>query len=89
MLKAPLAQESFGSNPTDRGKNGSKRHLLVDAHGVPLSIVVTGANEHDTTQVDAVILGKLDEPRLGSKENLCADAGYVGKEISQRMMDYG
>ena len=27
--KAPLAQEAMGSNPTDRGKNGSKRHLLV------------------------------------------------------------
>ena len=50
---------------------------------------MTGANAHDSTQVDAVILGKIDEPRLGSKENLCADAGYVGKEIAQRMMEYG
>jgi hypothetical protein len=28
MMAAPLAQEQVGPNPTDRGKNGSKRHLL-------------------------------------------------------------
>lgn len=50
MMKAPLAQQATGPNPTDRGKNGSKRHLLVDGRGVPLSLVVTGANRHDVTQ---------------------------------------
>ena len=44
MFKAPLAQQAVGSNPTDRGKKGSKRHLLVDGRGVPLSPAVTGAN---------------------------------------------
>ena len=29
------------------GKIGNKRHLLTDGSGVPLSIVVTGANRHD------------------------------------------
>ncbi|WP_373844886.1 hypothetical protein [Clostridium sp.] len=27
MNKAPLAKESVGANPTDRGKNGSKKHI--------------------------------------------------------------
>lgn len=44
MMKAPLAQESVGPNPTDRGKKWLKRHLLVDGRGCPLSLVVTGAN---------------------------------------------
>ena len=30
MNKAALAKESVGANPTDRGKNGSKKHILVD-----------------------------------------------------------
>ena len=55
MFKAPLAQEAVGPNPTDREKNGSKRHLLVDGRGVPLSLVVTGANAHDVTQIEAVL----------------------------------
>ena len=55
MIKAPLAQEQVGPNPTDRGKNGSKRHLLVDGRGVPLSLVVTGANRNDATQLEAAL----------------------------------
>ena len=54
MMKAPLAQQSVGPNPTDRGKNGSNRHLLVDGRGVPLSLIVTGANRHGVTQLAPV-----------------------------------
>jgi transposase len=38
MHKAPMAQQCVGPNPTDRGKKGRKRSLLVDALGVPLSL---------------------------------------------------
>ena len=37
-----------GPNPTDRGKNGSKRHLITDGYGTPLAIEHTGANVHDS-----------------------------------------
>jgi hypothetical protein len=55
MMKAPLAREAVGPNPTDRGKKGSTRHLLVDGRGVPLSFIVTGANRHDVTQLEPVL----------------------------------
>ena len=32
-----------GPNPTDRGKPGTKRHLVVDANGTPLGLTLTGA----------------------------------------------
>ena len=35
-------------NPTDRGKADSKRSALIDGKGGPLSVVVAGANVHDT-----------------------------------------
>ena len=54
---APLALESVGPNPTDRGKNGTKRNILVDENGVPLSLVVTGANRHDSVALDAALYG--------------------------------
>jgi transposase len=62
-------------------KKGSKRHLLVDARGVPLSIVVTGANRHDVSQLEAVLAGKVASKPAGLEvaENLCADAGYAGE----------
>ena len=82
MMKAPLAQSSVGPNPTDRGKNGSKRHLLVDGRGVPLSLVVTGAHQHDVSQLEAVleaIVVKRADPPQRRNKHLCADAGYYGK----------
>ena len=61
------------------GKKGSKRHLLVDEHGVPLSIVVTGANKHDTTQFAAVLWHKISNKK-DTRQNLCADTGYTGEK---------
>ncbi len=37
------------AKPGGSGEKGSKRHLLVDGRGVPLSLVITGANTHDAT----------------------------------------
>ncbi|MFZ0326088.1 MAG: transposase [Nitrososphaeraceae archaeon] len=36
-----------GPNTTDRGKLGTKRHVLTDGQGIPLSVVITAANTHD------------------------------------------
>lgn len=55
MYKPPLAPESVGRNPTDRGKNGSNQHLLVDERGVTFSIVVTGAKRHGVSQLTTVL----------------------------------
>jgi IS5 family transposase len=38
-----------GHNPTDRGKLGTKRHILTDKNGIPLSTFITSANTHDAT----------------------------------------
>ena len=42
--------EMTGPNPTDRGKNRSKRHVVCDGHRTPLAIVQTGENVHDSEQ---------------------------------------
>ena len=73
------------SETVEEAKNKSKRHILVDEHGVPLSIVVTGANRHDVTQVEAVLKSRARNPRGKTKRNLCADAGYQGKESEKTM----
>ena len=62
----------------------------MDGRGVPLSIVVTGANRHDVSQLEAVLSGKLVEPIMqNEEENLCADAGYAGEEPKQKMIAAG
>ena len=74
------------------GKKGSKRHLLVDGRGVWLSIVVSGVNEHDVTQIDAVlqsIMVKRKTPPQRRNKHLCADAGYRGKPAMKVIVDRG
>ena len=45
----------MGANPVDRGKPGSKLHLVCDGGGLPLTAVVTAANVNDTTVFQAVV----------------------------------
>jgi transposase len=47
--------ERTGPNPTDRGRPGSKRHLLVDAGGIPLAVALTPANVHDSRMLAPVL----------------------------------
>ena len=74
-------RKKTGPSPVDRRKNGSKHHLVVDAGGVPLAAILTGANRHDVTQliplVDAIppIAGKPGAP-LRKPEEVMGDRGY-------------
>ncbi|MFF2851038.1 transposase [Streptomyces sp. NPDC058001] len=45
-----------GPNPVDRGKKGSKLHVLSDAQGIPLAVAVSGANLHDSQAFKPLIL---------------------------------
>ena len=77
MCKAPWRNKPWGQTRRIGGK-GSKRHLLVDGRGVPLSLVVTGANAHDVTQLEAVLslcMIKCPAPKQRRSKHLCADAG--------------
>jgi transposase len=44
-----------GPNPTDRGKPGSKYHLLVDRGGIPLAVGLSAANTHDSVLLEAMV----------------------------------
>ena len=47
MYKGTFRGEMTGTNPTDRGKLGTKRHVLTDGQGIPLSVVITAGYTHD------------------------------------------
>lgn len=70
-----------GRNPTDRGKPGSKHHVITDAQGIPLATTLTGANAPDVTQllllVEAIptLQGKRGRPRC-RPERVQGDRGY-------------
>lgn len=69
----------MGKNPTDRGKNGSKRLALSDGGGWPLSVVVGGANVHDTMLLQDTLEAVFAAPPCPLREltqHLCLDKGF-------------
>ena len=67
--------------PPIGGKKGSKRSLLVDGTGIPLSIVASGAQTHDVKllepTLDRIVINRPRASR--QKQNLCADRAYLGE----------
>lgn len=78
MAKARFPGDQVGPNPTDRGKPGTKRSLIVEANGGPLGVVVAGANVHDSKLLEATIdsiVGQRPDPDE-VEQHLCLDKGY-------------
>ncbi len=91
MTKAPLGGEGTGANPTDRGKKGTKRSILTEGKGIPLSVVVDGANRHDKKLVkgtlDAIIIERPSPDDVD--QNMCMDKGYDFPDIRELVEEYG
>ena len=74
MTKAPLGGERTGRNPTDRGKQGTKRSLLTEANGVPVGLAVEGANRHDKKLAEATLESipvERPEPTEEAPQGIC------------------
>jgi putative transposase len=86
---APLGGEETGRNPTDRGKQGSKIHLLVDEKGAPLALHITGANEHDKWSADdlivSIVVERPDPEQI--EQHLCADKGYDYDDVHEAVAE--
>ncbi|MDV6291060.1 IS5 family transposase [Streptomyces sp. UP1A-1] len=68
-------------SPVDRGRAGSKHHLITDGHGTPLAVLLTGGNRNDVTQLPPLLdaippaRGRVGHPRR-KPDPLFADRGY-------------
>src|SRR5215207_2995747 len=92
-----------GHNPTDRSKLGTKRHILTDKEGIPLSTVITSANTHDvivaTNTIDNIVIKRSsssssitkyrNKKKKKKKQNLCLDKAYHSKEVEQEIIKRG
>ncbi|MFE2332157.1 IS5 family transposase [Streptomyces coelicoflavus] len=80
-VRALKRGDHTGPSPVDRSRRGSKHHVIVDRHGTPLAVSLTGGNRHDVTQLipllDTIprIRGRRGRPRHKPKR-LYADRGY-------------
>ena len=73
--------DETGPSPTDRGKCGTKDHILVDRVGHPLAVMISAANVNEGTKltrlIDAVVpIRQEDGHRRRRPAKLHADKGY-------------
>ena len=86
-------------NPTDRSKLGTKRHILTDKNGIPLSVVISSASTHDIKRVTDVIdttVIKRPSPSYKTKtgrrkklQHLCLDKAYNSETEEQELIKRG
>ena len=86
-IAAPVKGEKIGRNPTDRAKNGTKRHIHVDGNGIPIGISLSGANDHDITKykecLDSCIIKRPSSKRV--VQNICLDKAYDSKDVREHL----
>ena len=88
FAEAPEGGEDTGPNPTDRGKSGTKHHVLTDARGIPLAATVTAANVNEVTRVFDVLtsmppVGGKPGPERERPDRLQGDTGYDSEPVRQ------
>jgi putative transposase len=71
--------KKVGKNPTDRGKMGTKKSVLVDGQGGPLGVTIAGANVLERKMLRATIeaiVVERPEPTAADPQHLSLDGGY-------------
>ncbi len=72
--RAKRGGDLTGPNPTDRGKRGTKYHIVVSTEGLPLGAVASAANVNDTEMFPELLRLALVVGVAISR--VLADAGY-------------
>lgn len=75
----------MGPNPTDRGKPGTKHHLVTDRQGIPLVSLQTAANVNEGTVLLDVIdaippIAQPAGPPRQHPDKLDADRAYDSQD---------
>jgi len=94
IVKAPCGGEASGRSPVDRGKQGTKRSLLVDGTGIPLGCVIAGAHRNDSPLLRPTLehLGRFDQGLgFGLPDDITVhlDAGYDSNKTRDLLDELG
>ena len=77
-----------GPNPTDRGKGGVKRSELTEARGIPVDLVLEGANRHEMKLTESTLASLLPAAEAARQAHLASGAAQgrrldVGYDYAQ------
>ena len=69
-----------------------KRSVLCEASGIPLAVVIDGANRHDVKLLEPTLRAVAIEcppPKDGQRYGVCLDKGYDAKAVRELLTDLG
>lgn len=89
ITQAPSGGEGSGKSPVDRGKQGLKRSVLVDGNGIPLHVVVVGANRHDGPLLAETLRGLEPWGPMPDGTTVHLDRGYDSARTRAVLADLG
>jgi transposase len=83
-----------GPSPVDRGKTGSKIHVLSDRAGLPLSVAVSAANTNDSSALKPLVMAipaikSRRGPRRRKPGKLHGDKAYDQVELREWVRKQG
>ncbi|AIY00890.1 transposase of ISAar38, IS5 family, IS427 group [Arthrobacter sp. PAMC 25486] len=90
LVKSPCGGEASDRSPADRGKQGTKRSVLVEAWGIPRGVEIAGANRHDSPLLRPT-LEKLSRFGFFLPEDIRVhlEAGYDSNKTRDLLEDLG
>lgn len=81
--KAPFAKFG-GRNPTDRGKNGIKKSLIIDEKKTIISVKVFSANKHDSKLLLPHMKNILNHPF--NEKIIYSDSAYDSNKLRNELL---
>nr|WP_256638711.1 IS5 family transposase [Streptomyces murinus] len=93
-MRALKKGDLTGPNPVDRGKYGSKIHLIIERTGLPLSVGISGANVHDSQALIPLVksippIRSRRGPRRRKPGKLHAAKGYDYRHLRRWLSGRG
>ncbi|MGW1123312.1 IS5 family transposase [Streptomyces tanashiensis] len=93
-MRALKKGDLTGPNPVDRGKYGSKIHLITERTGLPISVGISAANLHDSQALIPLVKGippirSRRGPRRRKPGKLHGDKGYDYSHLRQWLRERG
>jgi putative transposase len=93
MTKASLGKDATGKNPTDRAKSGTKRSMLTDGAGIPLSVAIEGASRHDAkllvATLEDLVVARPAWEEEDDQQHMCLDAAYDSEPVREELKERG
>ena len=87
--KSPRGGEKSGRSPVDRAKQGIERSTAVDGRGIPIGVVVAGANRHDSPLLAPTLDAAQTSVGLPEHARIHLDRAYDSKKTRRLLESRG